>query len=66
MSWKETDMCIADLLAFFNGEMTEDEYCEKWPGTYQNPHGKCIDVIWEAYGDRFIYEDGYDEFISRD
>lgn len=28
------------------------------------PHGRVVEMRWEAYGDRYIYEDGYEEFYD--
>ena len=28
------------------------------------PHGKVVEMRWETYGDRYIYEDGYEEFYD--
>jgi len=55
---------VMDLLvAYWNGELGEEELVESFDEpTYINPHGKCIDAVQAAYGDWYIYEDGYEEF----
>lgn len=37
------------------------EGAEEWWEEHQtpNPHGKLIELRWEAYHDVYIYEDGY-------
>ena len=34
------------------------------PELYISPHGKVLEVKQEAYIDRIIYEDGFEEIIS--
>ena len=54
---------IMDLLiAYWNGELEEEEIGEAFGEPNYGPHGKCVDCVQAAYGDWYIYEDGYEEF----
>lgn len=52
------------LVAYWNGELTEEEVDKAFGEPNYSPHGKCIDCVQAAYGDWYIYEDGYEEYIS--
>ena len=34
------------------------------PDPKPGPHGKLVEMRWETYGDRYIYEDEYEEFYD--
>ena len=54
---------IMDLLiAYWNGEMEEEEIDEAFGEPNHGSHGKCVDVIGSTYGDWYVYEDGYKEY----
>ena len=36
----------------------------EWEEPVPGVHGKCVEVIQDTYGDRYIYEDGYEEFFD--
>ena len=51
-------------------ELTPEEFEEKYKNEEplltpnEREHGRCIEVRQEAYGDRYVYEDGYEEFYD--
>lgn len=45
-------------------EMEPEEFEKKYGAPQISPHGKLVKVKWMAYGDLYIYEDGYEEYIS--
>lgn len=56
---------IMDLLiAYWNGEMEEEEVSEAFGEPNYGPRGKCVDIVQAAYGDWYIYEDGHEEYVS--
>lgn len=60
------DEVIHALVQFWDGEITEEELSERFGPVNYGSHGKCVDMVEHAYGDWFIYEDGYEEFRNRD
>lgn len=45
--------------------LTEEEFAKKYPDEPTvGKHGKCVEVRQECYGDRHIFEDGYEEFYD--
>ena len=52
------------LIAYWNGEMSEEELDTAFGPTKHGEHGEVIDCILSAYGDWIGYEDGYGEYIS--
>ena len=64
----KTDSCVGFEMFWDYLELTPEEFKTKYKNDEptltpnEREHGRCIDVKLEAYGDRIIYEDGYEEF----
>ena len=60
MNYIETEEVLNDWVSVMDGELSEEEFEERWHP--RRPHGLCVGIVQEAYGDRIIYEDGYEEY----
>ena len=45
-------------------ELDAEEFEKKYGPSQVGKHGRLTDVKQMAYGDLYIYEDGYEEYIS--
>ena len=57
MKWNSDP--IGQFLDYCNGKITDEEIPES-----KEEHGGLVKVVQEAYGDRKIYKDGYEEWES--
>lgn len=45
-------------------DMEPEEFEIKYGIPQVGEHGRLVDVKWMAYGDLYIYEDGFEEYFS--
>ena len=60
---KDTLETINNYLNWLNGTITDQEYLSTFKDS-NGIHGKCKAVINEAYGIRYIYDDGTEEYYN--
>ena len=56
----KSDEFINLYLDYLEGNISEEEFSAKLP-PLEYPHGALVDYKQEAYCDRYIFEDGYEE-----